>query len=95
MAKINFNSNEKNILIGVGYHLRDLSFNDNLSNEDLKNALKISYNRISDNFKIKDVEIKNILNEIKNLYISDFIAMSLIDLATKILNKSDNLKKRI
>ena len=55
MAKINFNSNEKNILIGVQ------SFNDNLSNEDLKNALKISYNRISDNFKIK-LEIKNIFN---------------------------------
>tara|TARA_S200002703_G_scaffold51_1_gene92 strand:+ start:158 stop:445 length:288 start_codon:yes stop_codon:yes gene_type:complete len=95
MAKINnidYVSNEKSILISVGYRLRDLSFNDNLSNEDLKNALKSSYNRISNNFKIKDVEIKNILNEIKNLYISDSIAMSLIDVAIKILNKSDNLK---
>ncbi len=97
MRKINnidYVSKEKGTLIGVGYHLRDLSFVDDLSNEELKKALKISYNRINDNFKIKDIEIKNILNEIKNYDISNLLIATnnLIDLAVKILNKSDNLK---
>ena len=97
MRKINnidYVSKEKGILIGVGHHLRDLSFVDDLSNEELKKALKISYNRINDNFKIKDIEIKNILNEIKNYDISNLLIATnnLIDLAVKILNKSDNLK---
>ena len=59
MRKINnidYVSKEKGTLIGVGYHLRDLSFVDDLSNEELKKALKISYNRINDNFKIKDIK---------------------------------------